>query len=58
MITDSKIMAEKTAWDFVRQDDVTFDLATINPPLVIGESTNTSNPIHNIIARDMTERLL
>jgi nucleoside-diphosphate-sugar epimerase len=32
----SKIMAEKTAWDFVRQDHITFDLATINPPLVVG----------------------
>lgn len=34
----SKIMAEKTAWEFANRDDTLFDLVTINPPLVIGDN--------------------
>ncbi|KAK2593369.1 methylglyoxal reductase (NADPH-dependent) gre2 [Conoideocrella luteorostrata] len=48
----SKTLAERAAWDFVRQHSPTFDLATICPPVVLGpvlhhlaslESINTSN---------------
>ncbi|KAL0470340.1 hypothetical protein QR685DRAFT_523396 [Neurospora intermedia] len=50
----SKTLAEKAAWDFVRDpaNNVKFDLATINPPMVFGpvvhhlaslSSINTSN---------------
>ncbi|TLD15854.1 uncharacterized protein PgNI_02003 [Pyricularia grisea] len=48
----SKTLAEKAAWDFVRDPAVKFDLVTINPPIVFGpvvpyfanaESVNFSN---------------
>lgn len=50
----SKTLAEKAAWDFVndKANNVKFDLATVNPPLVFGpvvhhlaslDSINTSN---------------
>ncbi|KAL4956130.1 NAD(P)-binding protein [Aspergillus filifer] len=48
----SKTLAEKAAWDFVEQEKPNFDLATINPPLVLGpvvhylsslDAINTSN---------------
>ena len=33
--------------DFVREKDVTFDLVTINPPLVIGENLDkVEDPAH------------
>eukprot|EP01049_Picozoa_sp_SAG25_P007942 SAG25_NODE_680_length_5962_cov_2.624936_1_plen_563_part_00 len=32
----SKIMAEVEAWNTARREETTFDLCTINPPLVIG----------------------
>ncbi|RPA96466.1 NAD(P)-binding protein [Choiromyces venosus 120613-1] len=32
----SKKFAEKAAWDFVEQEKPNFDIATINPPLVLG----------------------
>jgi nucleoside-diphosphate-sugar epimerase len=39
----SKIMAEKTAWDFAAQPDTPFDVVTINPPLVIGQNLDTAD---------------
>ncbi|KAL2872450.1 SDR family oxidoreductase [Aspergillus lucknowensis] len=48
----SKTFAEKAAWDFVEKEKPNFDLATINPPLVLGpvvhylsslDAINTSN---------------
>lgn len=48
----SKTFAEKAAWDFVENEKPNFDIATINPPLVLGpivhylnslEAINTSN---------------
>ncbi|KEF58320.1 dihydroflavonol-4-reductase [Exophiala aquamarina CBS 119918] len=55
----SKKFAEKAAWDFIANEKPNFDLATINPPLVLGpvihylsslDSINTSNErIRNMI---------
>nr|KAK5442247.1 Glycine-rich RNA-binding protein 2, mitochondrial [Exophiala xenobiotica] len=55
----SKTFAEKAAWDFVSKEKPNFDLATINPPLVLGpvvhylnslDAINTSNErIRNMI---------
>ncbi|KIW47875.1 uncharacterized protein PV06_00531 [Exophiala oligosperma] len=55
----SKTFAEKAAWDFVAKEKPNFDLATINPPLVLGpvvhylnslDSINTSNErVRNMI---------
>ncbi|KAH1866223.1 hypothetical protein KXX08_003257 [Aspergillus fumigatus] len=48
----SKTFAEKAAWDFVEKEKPNFDIATINPPLVLGpivhylnslDAINTSN---------------
>jgi nucleoside-diphosphate-sugar epimerase len=48
----SKTFAEKAAWEFTRTENPGFDIATINPPLVLGpvvhhlsslETINTSN---------------
>jgi len=48
----SKTFAEKAAWDFVKNEKPNFDIATMNPPLVLGpivhylnslSSLNTSN---------------
>eukprot|EP00746_Dinoflagellata_sp_MGD_P012789 gnl/MRDRNA2_/MRDRNA2_127401_c0_seq1.p1 gnl/MRDRNA2_/MRDRNA2_127401_c0~~gnl/MRDRNA2_/MRDRNA2_127401_c0_seq1.p1 ORF type:complete len:390 (+),score=80.28 gnl/MRDRNA2_/MRDRNA2_127401_c0_seq1:52-1170(+) len=36
----SKIIAEKTAWDVQKKDTCPFDVATINPPMVIGANLN------------------
>lgn len=36
----SKIVAEKAAWDFARAEDCPFDVACINPPMVIGKNLN------------------
>jgi dihydroflavonol-4-reductase len=45
----SKTLAERAAWDFVRQRQPSFDLVAINPFLVIGPSLvpglNTSNQV-------------
>ncbi|KAK4049955.1 hypothetical protein OIV83_003779 [Microbotryomycetes sp. JL201] len=32
----SKVLAEKSAWKFVKDNDSTFDLVTICPPLILG----------------------
>lgn len=48
----SKTLAEKAAWDFVKEGGAKFDLVTVNPPIVFGpvvhhlaslDSINTSN---------------
>jgi nucleoside-diphosphate-sugar epimerase len=48
----SKTLAERAAWEFVRDQKPNFDLVTVNPPLVLGpvvhhlatlETINTSN---------------
>ncbi|KAK3175665.1 methylglyoxal reductase (NADPH-dependent) gre2 [Lecanicillium sp. MT-2017a] len=48
----SKTLAERAAWDFVRDEKPNFDLVTVNPPLVLGpvvhhlatlDTINTSN---------------
>lgn len=48
----SKTLAEKAAWEFVKKENPQFDIATINPPLVLGpvvrylsslDTINTSN---------------
>merc|ERR1712187_956519 len=36
----SKLVAEKAAWDFAAKDDCPFDVACINPPMVIGSNYN------------------
>lgn len=55
----SKTFAERAAWDFMQKESPNFDLATINPPAVLGpvihhlaswNSINTSNqPIANLV---------
>lgn len=48
----SKTFAEKASWDFVEKEKPNFDIATMNPPLVLGpivhylnslDALNTSN---------------
>ncbi len=45
----SKTLAERAAWEFVKNEGVDFDLVVVNPFLVIGpsltESLNTSNKV-------------
>ncbi|KAJ5604756.1 hypothetical protein N7510_009910 [Penicillium lagena] len=63
----SKTFAEKAAWDFVENEKPNFDIATINPPLVLGpivhylnslEAINTSNQrIRDLIQGKMKEGL-
>ncbi|OQU95924.1 hypothetical protein CLAIMM_02079 [Cladophialophora immunda] len=36
----SKTLAERAAWDFVDREKPNFDIATINPPLVLGPVTH------------------
>ncbi|KAI2468016.1 NAD dependent epimerase/dehydratase [Annulohypoxylon bovei var. microspora] len=38
----SKKFAEKAAWDFVRENEVGFELATLNPPAVFGPMVDPS----------------
>ncbi|EXJ57963.1 dihydroflavonol-4-reductase [Cladophialophora yegresii CBS 114405] len=55
----SKTFAERAAWEFVEKEKPNFDIATINPPLVLGpvvhylnslDSINTSNErVRNMI---------
>ena len=39
----SKIMAEKTAWDFSRHRETGFDIVTINPPFVLGQNLDKAS---------------
>lgn len=54
----SKTMAERAAWDFVNQPDMTLELATINPSYVLGpvldaRQTSTSvEVIRKLLRRD------
>ena len=62
-----KTFAEKAAWDFVKNEKPNFDIATINPPLVLGpivhylnslEAINTSNKrIRDLIQGTLKEKL-
>lgn len=63
----SKTHAEKAAWDFVKNESPNFDVATINPPLVIGlvkpygasiENINTSNERTRDILQGKTKESL
>jgi len=36
----SKIVAEKAAWDFAASPDCPFDVAAVNPPMVVGHNHN------------------
>ncbi|KAL2004427.1 hypothetical protein VTN02DRAFT_38 [Thermoascus thermophilus] len=63
----SKTFAEKSAWEFVEKEKPGFDLATINPPLVLGpivhylnslEAINTSNArVRDLIQGKSKEKL-
>jgi len=63
----SKTFAEKAAWDFVGKEKPNFDIATINPPLVLGpvvhylnslDTLNTSNQrVRNMIQGDLPNGL-
>eukprot|EP00746_Dinoflagellata_sp_MGD_P084167 gnl/MRDRNA2_/MRDRNA2_33433_c0_seq1.p1 gnl/MRDRNA2_/MRDRNA2_33433_c0~~gnl/MRDRNA2_/MRDRNA2_33433_c0_seq1.p1 ORF type:complete len:314 (+),score=67.66 gnl/MRDRNA2_/MRDRNA2_33433_c0_seq1:35-943(+) len=44
----SKIVAEKTAWDFQQKDSCPFDVACINPPMVIGANYNKPTSIDDL----------
>lgn len=63
----SKTFAERAAWEFVEKEKPNFDIATINPPLVLGpvvhylnslDSINTSNErVRNLIQGKMRDGL-
>lgn len=63
----SKTFAEKAAWDFVENEKPNFDIATLNPPLVLGpvvhylnslDSINTSNErVRNLIQGKLRDGL-
>lgn len=63
-----KTFAEKAAWDFVEKEKPNFDIATINPPLVLGpvvpylnslDAVNTSNSrISNLVRGNNKNGLL
>jgi len=44
----SKIVAEKAAWDFSAQEDCPFDVACINPPMVIGHNHNKPTSVDDL----------
>ena len=62
-----KTFAEKAAWDFVEKEKPNFDIATINPPLVLGpivhylnslEAINTSNQrVRDFIQGQMKDKI-
>ncbi|KAI9338821.1 NADPH-dependent methylglyoxal reductase-like protein GRE2 [Obelidium mucronatum] len=49
----SKTLAEKAAWDFIKREPRSFDLAVINPPWVLGP---TIHPVANIESLNLTVR--
>jgi nucleoside-diphosphate-sugar epimerase len=63
-----KTFAEKAAWDFVEKEKPNFDIATINPPLVLGpvvpylnslDAVNTSNSrVSNLVRGNNRDKLL
>jgi len=64
----SKKLAEKAAWDYVKNEKLRFDLVTINPPCVVGpvhpwiaslEFVNMSNKrVLDMVTGKMKERLV
>jgi len=44
----SKIAAEKAAWDISAKDDCQFDVACVNPPMVIGHNYNTPTSFEDL----------
>jgi len=44
----SKVVAEKAAWDFQRAEDCPFDVACINPPMIIGQNLNTPKSVDDL----------
>lgn len=56
----SKTFAERAAWEFMETEKPNFDLATINPPLVLGPVVHYLNSLDNIntsntFVRDMIQ---
>jgi len=49
----SKKMAEKAGWDFINEQNTSFDLVTINPGMVIGPSLGSALNSSNKILIDM-----
>lgn len=62
-----KTFAEKAAWDFIEKEKPNFDIATINPPLVLGpivhylnslDAINTSNArMRDIVQGRMKDKI-
>ncbi|KIW08307.1 uncharacterized protein PV09_01226 [Verruconis gallopava] len=52
----SKTFAERAAWDFVEKEKPNFDLATINPPLVIGPIVHYLNSLSSLNTSNETVR--
>lgn len=44
----SKLVAEKAAWDFAAKEDCPFDVACINPPMVIGHNYNKPSSLEDL----------
>merc|ERR1712217_132409 len=44
----SKLVAEKAAWDFAADEDCPFDVACINPPMVIGHNYNKPSSVEDL----------
>lgn len=44
----SKIVAEKAAWDFAAKEDCPFDVACVNPPMVIGHNYNKPTSVDDL----------
>jgi len=44
----SKIAAEKAAWDFAAKEDCNFDVACINPPMIIGTNYNAPKSVADL----------
>lgn len=49
----SKTLAEKAAWDFIKQEQTSFDLVVINPYMVLGPSLGPGLNETNKIFKDM-----
>ncbi|KAA8650544.1 hypothetical protein EYZ11_002101 [Aspergillus tanneri] len=49
----SKTFAERAAWDFVKKEKPNFDIATINPPLVLGPVVHYLNSLDAINTSNM-----
>ncbi|KAJ3017582.1 UNVERIFIED_CONTAM: methylglyoxal reductase (NADPH-dependent) gre2 [Siphonaria sp. JEL0065] len=51
----SKTLAERAAWDFVKESPRSFDLVVVNPPLVLGP---TIHPVENLDALNTSVKLV